>query len=143
MFVTLPVFQLEMSWSNDVFDANTVKMNGLGKEFVSIQQFIFCWWRFFKLKKTKKKNEKIIGKQKDIYIWIKNNKKREWVKREKLRTPRHGRDAARVPIGDVTVKTFLICKSVSHVRHLWCIPFTHYTKNSSKYWTRSINWCFR
>ena len=46
MCVTLPVFQLEMSWLNAEALANTVTMNGVGKEFVSIQTINFCWGRF-------------------------------------------------------------------------------------------------
>ena len=56
--------------------------------------------------------------EKQRCIQEKINKKREWVKREMLRTAFHGRDTPRVPIGDVTVKTILIFKSLSHVRHL-------------------------
>ena len=42
-------------------------MNGVGKEFVSIQQFIFVDVDFLnKKKRKKKKNEKIIGKQRYI-----------------------------------------------------------------------------
>ena len=55
------------------------------------------------MKKTKKKkNEKIIEKQR--YITIKNKQEREWVKKEMLRTLIHVRDTPRVPIGDVLIK---------------------------------------
>ena len=44
-------------------------------------------------------------KNKDGYKNINNNTtKREWVKREMLRTARHVRDTRRVPIGDVLIK---------------------------------------
>ena len=80
-------------------------MNGVGKKFVSIQQFIFVDEDFLdwkKEKRKKKKNEKIIEKQR--YITIKNKQEREWVKREMLRTTIHVRDTSRVPIGDVLIK---------------------------------------
>ena len=76
-------------------------MNGVGKEFVSIQQFIFVDEDFFKLKK-KKKNEKI--RKTKLYIRIKNKQKKESVKRETLRTLLHVRDTRYIPCTNNTVR---------------------------------------
>ena len=91
----------------------------VGKEFVSIQQFIFCWWRFFKLekkRKKRKKNEKKNDKKNKRQMTINNNKKREWVKREMLCTVSHVRDTSRVPIGDVLIKWCFWCEHCENER---------------------------
>ena len=105
MVVTLPVFQLEISWLNAEAPKNTVTMNGVGKELVSIQTVHFCWRRFVSIEIKRKKEEGKHEKNKDGYKNVNNNiTKREWVKREMLRTGIHVRDTPRVPIGDVLIK---------------------------------------
>ena len=56
-------------------------------------------------------------KNKDGYKNINNNTtKREWVKREMVRTPIHASDTPRVPIGDVLIKC---CSSIEHCANEW------------------------